>query len=876
MNINEIRKSFLKYFRGKNHILVPSSSIIPKDDNSILFTNSGMVQFKDIFTGKKVSKYSKVVSCQMCLRAGGKHNDLENIGHNGRHHTLFEMLGNFSFGDYFKEKAIEYAWEYLTKELYISPDRLRITTYEKDIESKNIWLNHIGIKKNHLEEKSKTENFWSMDLVGPCGPCSEIFYDRGSHINNKDERFIEIWNLVFMQFNKKSDGSLSRITTPCIDTGMGLERITAVLGNKDSNYEIDIFNKLSNGVKHILKKKKIPEISSINVIIDHIRSSCFLIHEGVTPGNEGRSYVLRRIIRRAMLHGNKIGFNDIFFHKLVPLFIDTMSSNYPNLIKNIEIIKNVIKEEEEKFFLNLNRGVKIIEKEIETSKKLKKLSGSQIFKLYDTFGLPLDITLDIAKTNQFSYDIKNFNILLDNHKKLSREKKQNKKDNIYYLDGKNKTIFEGYDKEKTESNVLDIYIKDKKILSTAGISSNKKYSIVLDRTPFYAESGGQVGDTGFIKSNNFSFKVQETKKINKIFIHIGILEKGEVKKGDKVIAEINKTDRKLIKANHTATHILHASLKILINKNIQQKGSYLDREKLRFDFNYDNKLHQNDIETIEHFINQKINAGLKVINKNMKLSDVKKLNIKTLFYEKYEENVRVLFIGDDNFSVELCGGTHVSNTNEIKLFKIIKETSLGIGMKRIEAITGETALKWLDKKAKIVDNILMYLNCKENELNNKIKRFLDENKKLNKYNNDLYLQLEYEKIKNKKKLIINNNGDVLILHSTNNTSNGTIKSLFNMITQNHKNYNIIIINKFFHGKYSIVLKLQKHLKKLDTIRNIIHCITDEEIKINLTDENIIKMYGSNFSSIYINEKNLINTFKKEIIKTEKIQINKNV
>lgn len=465
MNTNNIRTSFLNFFKNKKHIEYPSSSLVPENDKSLLFTNAGMVQFKDILLGKKSSKHSRIVSCQKCMRAGGKHNDLENIGKNSRHHTFFEMLGNFSFGDYFKKESINYAWEFLTNNLKLNPDKLYITVYNKDIESKNIWLKNIGIKKSNIQEKGEKDNFWSMDSTGPCGPCSEIFYDKGIHIKNIDDRFVEVWNLVFMQFNRSHDGKLSSLSFPSIDTGMGLERISCILENKESNYHTSIFVSLFHELKNIIKNQSIKQDSSVNVIIDHIRACSFLISDGILPNNEGRGYVVRRIIRRAMLQGHKLGIENTFFHKLVPILSREMQTFYPELKRNIEQTINIIKDEEEKFFFNLKRGIKLIKKEFILSKN-NTLSGKKIFSLYDTYGFPIDLTINIAQENGFKCDIDSFNHIMGKNKDLSKSKYKETKKKHYYIDNHLKTEFIGYTNIKSNSKVIGIYNIDEKINST--------------------------------------------------------------------------------------------------------------------------------------------------------------------------------------------------------------------------------------------------------------------------------------------------------------------------------------------------------------------------------------------------------------------------
>ena len=747
----EIRSKFIDYFTSKGHTYVDSSPIIPpNDDKTLLFTNAGMVQFKDVFLGIKDSKYKSAVTSQKCIRAGGKHNDLDNVGFTNRHHTFFEMLGNFSFGDYFKRDAISYAWGFLTNELSIPKEKLWITVHDTDSEAKDIWLNDIGIEENRISVISTNDNFWSMGDVGPCGPCTEIFYDFGSNYEgnppghgDEGERYVEIWNLVFMQFNRLSKDKIVDLPKPSVDTGMGLERICAVMQNEHSNYDTDLFAPIINFIKDNTQKKYHSEISSMKVIADHIRSISFLVTEGVRPSNEGHGYVLRRIIRRAVRHSHKINLEKSKFLDIVPIFINTLKNQYKD-INQYDLIKDILSNEIEKFIETLDTGLEILDKNIKKiiSKEYKKeISGELLFLLYDTYGFPIDLTSTIAEENNFIVDLKSFEILMNQQKINS--KKSNKFDTKNTIDllTNHETYFTGYHDYENKTKILDIYIDGS---NTEVIKENQEGCIIIDTCPFYAESGGQIGDSGIVFSDFGKFKVFDTQKYGVTNLLFGKQVEGSFKSKDEVLAKIDSEKRDRIKINHSATHLLHSALIKNIDNNVKQKGSLVSDEKLRFDFSCDKALNKMALRKIEDEVNNNIDKNIssktQIMNKDQAIEE----GAMALFGEKYDDEVRVLSFGD--ISTELCGGTHVNNTGDIGVFKILSESSVSSGIRRIEAITGMSANDYLKKRDNLVSDICQVLNVQDEALKNKINTILEDNKKLKKQNSNLLKEIHHFKI----------------------------------------------------------------------------------------------------------------------------------
>jgi len=704
VNSSEVRKTFLDFFVEKGHKKVESSGLVPINDPTLMFSNSGMNQFKDVFLGTEKINFDTATSSQKCVRAGGKHNDLDNVGFTLRHHTFFEMLGNFSFGDYFKEKAIGLAWELLTEKFKLDKDKLWVTVHVDDQESEDIWLNKIKIPAERLSRLTE-DNFWSMGDTGPCGPCSEIFYDHGEDLPGEapqegvdtGERFVEIYNLVFMQFNRDHNGKLSNLPKKCVDTGMGLERITAVIQKTSDNYKTDIFKEIIDSIAEVLSEKNL-ENPSLRVIADHLRSSVFLISDGVNPSNEGRGYVLRRIIRRALTHAYKINNNkDFSFSDIFDSLGESLLETYPNVKRSKSIILEELKLEEDQFRETLKQGMKLLEEEIKGSES-KTLSGDVIFKLYDTYGFPVDLTRDLAQENDLSLDLSGYEKLMAVQR--ANAKKENRFEALLpaAINLSEETKFIGYKSSSSESEIKLIFKDGKEVQSV----SEGQCMIVLDSTPFYGESGGQVGDKGKLISKDLDIEVLDTQKIGNFHLHISKVIKGSIKLNSKVNAEIDEKRRNAIVSNHSATHLMHSALRNVLGEHVQQKGSLVNEEKLRFDFSHKQKLSESEISKIEQEVNQAIKSAQDTQIIETSIEESKKLGAIAFFGEKYGDQVRVLKIAGD-YSIELCGGTHVKNSSEIKSFKIISETSISSGIRRIEAISGDLAIK---DKAEIKTDLL--------------------------------------------------------------------------------------------------------------------------------------------------------------------------
>ena len=732
---NEIRHIFLEFFKEKNHTIVSSSSLVPHNDPTLLFTNAGMNQFKDYFLGQQKPKFLRAATSQKCVRAGGKHNDLENVGYTARHHTFFEMLGNFSFGDYFKKEAIIFAWELLTEKFHIPANKLLVTVYHEDEEAFDIWKNTINlphekiIKIGDKSDKYISDNFWMMGDTGPCGPCSEIFFDHGSEIpggppgskNEDGDRFIEIWNLVFMQFNRKEDGTMDLLPKPSVDTGMGLERISAVLQSVHSNYEIDLFQSLiKNAAKTLGVKDHL--LPSLKVIADHVRSITFLINDGVQPSNDGRGYVLRRIMRRAIRHGYKLGAQSPFLASIIQSVAENMNEAYPELSINIKKIQAITAQEEDKFFETIANGMDLVDREIIRLKteKLSQFDGEIAFKLHDTYGFPIDLTADICRENQITIDQKVFDQEMEKQKNQAKSA-NNFKTTVQIKIDKDPTIFHGYSDIKTESSIEAIIVEENLVNE---ISGKQVCNLVVNNTPFYAESGGQVGDVGEIFNDQMTFTVSDTQKLpNGVVVHIGQIIQGHIGLSDKVTCVVNVKRRDSIKRNHSATHLLHKALKSVLGDHVEQKGSLVDEFKTRFDFSHSSQMTSEQICKVESLVNEEILKNNATQAEIMPIEVAKKSGAMMLFGEKYDDNVRVLTIGN---SKELCGGTHVSATGDIGLFKIISENGISSGVRRIEATTGFNILELLNKQDSLLNLSAKELKTSKEDLSIKIKQVVDQ------------------------------------------------------------------------------------------------------------------------------------------------------
>ncbi|RMF96924.1 MAG: alanine--tRNA ligase [Candidatus Schekmanbacteria bacterium] len=825
---HDIRKIFLDYFAEKEHKILPGSSLVPSQDPTLLFTNAGMVQFKSIFLGEETREYKRAATVQKCVRAGGKHNDLEVVGKTRRHHTFFEMLGNFSFGDYFKEKAIEYGWDFLTNVIKLPKEKLWITIYEEDDESLNIWVKQIGIAEDKVVRMGKKDNFWQMGDTGPCGPCSEILIDQGEEagcgkstcaVGCDCDRYLELWNLVFMQFNRSSDGNLSPLPKPSIDTGMGLERITAVVQKVKSNFDTDLFSPLIDEVGRITGYKYGSNETndvSVRVIVDHARAATFLISDGVLPSNEGRGYVLRRILRRGLRHGKMLGIKDPFFGTMCEKVIENMSSAYPELLDSSKAVKGVVKNEEDKFAATLEQGLQILHQKVEEirreDKDAKIFPGEFAFKLYDTYGFPVDLTSEILQDFQLEPDLQGFSECMKKQrlaaKKSHMEKSISSQEETLrnLLQGIESTEFLGYESESTNAEVIKI-IKDAKECKYA--SEGDKVSVILDKTVFYGESGGQIGDKGKISSNGNLLNITDaTKPFGNIIIHHGIIEKGRIKEGDRVFCEIAKERRLNIKYNHTATHILHSALKQVLGAHVNQAGSLVAPDRLRFDFTHFSKMTEEEINEVEDIVNEVIRMNLPVATNIMKLEDAIKSGATALFDEKYSEKVRVVAI--ENFSKELCGGTHCKRTGEIGYFKIISERAVASGVRRIEACTGSEAVKLSRETEKKFEEIASLLKTGKDNIREKIKNLLEENRNLSKRIESLEASLSKKEITKLKDTVKRVSGINLLSVKTQAPS---IKELRNFADDALKSIGegIAVVGAVIEGKVSIVCAVSKTL-----------------------------------------------------------------
>jgi alanyl-tRNA synthetase len=733
MTSSEIRGSFLEFFRKNGHAVLPSSSLVPGNDPTLLFTNAGMVQFKDLFLGKEVREYSRAATAQRCVRAGGKHNDLENVGYTARHHTFFEMLGNFSFGDYFKREAIHFAWNYITGTLGIPKDRLWVTVFKEDDEAQRIWTEEIGIDPTRCTRLGEKSNFWSMGETGPCGPCTEIFYDHGAEIaggppgtpDEDGDRYVEIWNLVFMQYDRSSDGVLVPLPKPSVDTGMGLERVAAVMQGVHSNYDIDLFKSLIRSAAEITGTEDL-QSSSLRVIADHIRACTFLIVDGVVPSNEGRGYVLRRIIRRAIRHGYKLGQTQPFFHKLVASVVREMGGYYSELVSGEARATQILAQEEDRFAETLATGMALLDAE---AAKLTSsvIPGETVFRLYDTYGFPLDLTADVARERGLSIDQAGFDAAMAAQRGRARAASKFGSELRDSVKLTGKTDFLGYDR-LTDKGVVSSLIFDGATVDA--LRPGQEGQVVLDHTPFYAESGGQIGDAGVLIGARARFTVRDTRKIGASFAHVGALEGGELRVGDTVEAQVDPERRTAIALNHSATHLLHAALRKALGAHVEQKGSLVAADRLRFDFSHTQALSAEELRRVEELVNSAIRQNAPVETRIMALDEAVAAGAMSLFGEKYESDVRVLSIGD--FSMELCGGTHVERAGDIGLFKILSESGVAAGVRRVEAVTGKTAYEWVVHTDQVLRDIAALLRGSREDVDEKVRELVERSRRLEK------------------------------------------------------------------------------------------------------------------------------------------------
>ncbi|EOR6370774.1 alanine--tRNA ligase [Escherichia coli] len=814
----EIRQAFLDFFHSKGHQVVASSSLVPHNDPTLLFTNAGMNQFKDVFLGLDKRNYSRATTSQRCVRAGGKHNDLENVGYTARHHTFFEMLGNFSFGDYFKHDAIQFAWELLTSEKWFAlpKERLWVTVYESDDEAYEIWEKEVGIPRERIirigDNKGApyaSDNFWQMGDTGPCGPCTEIFYDHGDHIwggppgspEEDGDRYIEIWNIVFMQFNRQADGTMEPLPKPSVDTGMGLERIAAVLQHVNSNYDIDLFRTLIQAVAKVTGATDLSN-KSLRVIADHIRSCAFLIADGVMPSNENRGYVLRRIIRRAVRHGNMLGAKETFFYKLVGPLIDVMGSAGEDLKRQQAQVEQVLKTEEEQFARTLERGLALLDEE------LAKLSGDTLdgetaFRLYDTYGFPVDLTADVCRERNIKVDEAGFEAAMEEQRRRAREASGFGADYNAMIRVDSASEFKGYDHLELNGKVTALFVDGKAV---DAINAGQEAVVVLDQTPFYAESGGQVGDKGELKGANFSFAVEDTQKYGQAIGHIGKLAAGSLKVGDAVQADVDEARRARIRLNHSATHLMHAALRQVLGTHVSQKGSLVNDKVLRFDFSHNEAMKPEEIRAVEDLVNAQIRRNLPIETNIMDLEAAKAKGAMALFGEKYDERVRVLSMGD--FSTELCGGTHASRTGDIGLFRIISESGTAAGVRRIEAVTGEGAITTVHADSDRLSEVAHLLKGDSNNLADKVRSVLERTRQLEKELQQLKEQAAAQESANLSSKAIDVNGVKLLVSELSGVEPKMLRTMVDDLKK-QLGSTIIVLATVAEGKVSLIAGVSK-------------------------------------------------------------------
>ncbi|EAA2038533.1 alanine--tRNA ligase [Salmonella enterica subsp. enterica serovar Louisiana] len=814
----EIRQAFLDFFHSKGHQVVASSSLVPNNDPTLLFTNAGMNQFKDVFLGLDKRNYSRATTSQRCVRAGGKHNDLENVGYTARHHTFFEMLGNFSFGDYFKHDAIQFAWELLTGENWFAlpKERLWVTVYETDDEAYEIWEKEVGIPRERIirigDNKGApyaSDNFWQMGDTGPCGPCTEIFYDHGDHIwggppgspEEDGDRYIEIWNIVFMQFNRQADGTMEPLPKPSVDTGMGLERIAAVLQHVNSNYDIDLFRTLIEAVAKVTGATDLGN-KSLRVIADHIRSCAFLVADGVLPSNENRGYVLRRIIRRAVRHGNMLGAKETFFYKLVGPLIEVMGSAGEELKRQQAQVEQVLKTEEEQFARTLERGLALLDEELA---KLQgdTLDGETAFRLYDTYGFPVDLTADVCRERNIKVDEAGFEAAMEEQRRRAREASGFGADYNAMIRVDSASEFKGYDHLELNGKVTALFVDGKAV---DAINAGQEAVVVLDQTPFYAESGGQVGDKGELKGAGFTFAVDDTQKYGQAIGHIGKLSAGALKVGDAVQADVDEARRARIRLNHSATHLMHAALRQVLGTHVAQKGSLVSDKVLRFDFSHNEAMKPSEIRQVEDLVNAQIRRNLPIETNIMDLDAAKAKGAMALFGEKYDERVRVLSMGD--FSTELCGGTHASRTGDIGLFRIISESGTAAGIRRIEAVTGEGAMATVHAQSDRLNDIAHLLKGDSQNLGDKVRAVLERTRQLEKELQQLKDQAAAQESANLSSKAVDLNGVKLLVSELAGIEPKMLRTMVDDL-KNQLGSTVIVLATVVEGKVSLIAGVSK-------------------------------------------------------------------
>ncbi|EGA4833230.1 alanine--tRNA ligase [Salmonella enterica] len=814
----EIRQAFLDFFHSKGHQVVASSSLVPNNDPTLLFTNAGMNQFKDVFLGLDKRNYSRATTSQRCVRAGGKHNDLENVGYTARHHTFFEMLGNFSFGDYFKHDAIQFAWELLTGENWFAlpKERLWVTVYETDDEAYEIWEKEVGIPRERIirigDNKGApyaSDNFWQMGDTGPCGPCTEIFYDHGDHIwggppgspEEDGDRYIEIWNIVFMQFNRQADGTMEPLPKPSVDTGMGLERIAAVLQHVNSNYDIDLFRTLIEAVAKVTGATDLGN-KSLRVIADHIRSCAFLVADGVLPSNENRGYVLRRIIRRAVRHGNMLGAKETFFYKLVGPLIEVMGSAGEELKRQQAQVEQVLKTEEEQFARTLERGLALLDEELA---KLQgdTLDGETAFRLYDTYGFPVDLTADVCRERNIKVDEAGFEAAMEEQRRRAREASGFGADYNAMIRVDSASEFKGYDHLELNGKVTALFVDGKAV---EAINAGQEAVVVLDQTPFYAESGGQVGDKGELKGAGFTFAVDDTQKYGQAIGHLGKLSAGALKVGDAVQADVDEARRACIRLNHSATHLMHAALRQVLGAHVAQKGSLVSDKVLRFDFSHNEAMKPSEIRQVEDLVNAQIRRNLPIETNIMDLDAAKAKGAMALFGEKYDERVRVLSMGD--FSTELCGGTHASRTGDIGLFRIISESGTAAGIRRIEAVTGEGAMATVHAQSDRLNDIAHLLKGDSQNLGDKVRAVLERTRQLEKELQQLKDQAAAQESANLSSKAVDLNGVKLLVSELAGIEPKMLRTMVDDL-KNQLGSTVIVLATVVEGKVSLIAGVSK-------------------------------------------------------------------
>ncbi len=815
----EVRQAFLDFFAENQHQVVKSASLVPGNDATLLFTNAGMVPFKDVFLGAEKRSYTRAVSAQRCVRAGGKHNDLENVGYTARHHTFFEMMGNFSFGDYFKEEAIFFAWKFLTEVLQIPAEKLTVTVFEEDDEAEKIWLEKVGVPAERVIRIGEKDNFWSMGDTGPCGPCSEIFYDHGEDVfggppgspEEDGDRYIEIWNIVFMQYNRQADGTMEPLPNPSIDTGMGLERIAAIMQGVHSNYEIDIFQALIKDTAQLLQCNDLAH-KSLRVIADHIRSCSFLIVDGVVPSNEGRGYVLRRIIRRAIRHGHKLEAKEHFFHKLVASLIKQMGDAYPELIQQQTIIEKLLRIEEEQFGRTLDRGMNLLE-DILANLEGDTISGEDVFKLYDTYGFPADLTADIARERQLKIDQNGFDVAMGLQRERAQKASQFGTDYNQQIKSNYKTNFKGYTNTSYSSTVVEIFNAQNE--SVSRLNAGEQGIVILDNTPFYAESGGQVGDSGYLKVINGTtgvveqtcFEVNDTIKLGNAYGHKGVA-KETVQINARVMAEIDVERRQAIIKNHSATHLLHAALRQVLGEHVTQKGSLVDAEKLRFDFSHFEAVTPKELREIERLVNQNIRKNYPRQTELMPIEQAKAKGAMALFGEKYDDEVRVVTLGDA--SIELCGGVHVDRTGDIGLIKIVSESGIAAGVRRIEAVSGQGAIDFIEQQADLLTEVATLVKSDVASVASKVEQLIGKNKQLEKEISTLKQKLAAQAGSDLLAQSIDINGVKTLIAHLDGVENKALRGLVDEL-KNKMQSGIILLATANNGKVGLIAGVTKDL-----------------------------------------------------------------